>query len=231
MDNVAAYLCSAVVRARARACVPVSMCVCVCVCVCACVRVCARACARARVERTTASSKHTLQRIFPLFFSANFVQVTILEDRLSEAMLLEYELEQARQSPEGVCRSCRKVMDIHEELHAPEAEMLSEVEHDAPMLLSQAKAVKLEGGGSLYGSSESINKVGPWSFCVRQGVPIAGQSRQIGGRGQSLRQFKIYQQGRTMEIMCTSGCSYRRPKLSNWRAGAVSTAVQNLSTR
>ena len=85
----------------------------------------------------------------------------ILEDRLSEAMLLEYELEQARQSPEGVCRNCRKVMDIHEELHAPETEMLSEVEHDTPMLLSEAKAVKLEGGGSLYGSSESINKVRP----------------------------------------------------------------------
>ncbi|KAK7111920.1 hypothetical protein V1264_011469 [Littorina saxatilis] len=86
-------------------------------------------------------------------------KVTILEERLSEAMLLEYELEQARQSPEGVCRNCRKVMDIHEELHMPEKEMMCEIEHDAPMLLSEAKAVKLDGGGSLYGSSESINKV------------------------------------------------------------------------
>lgn len=74
-------------------------------------------------------------------------------------MLLEYELEQARQTPDGVCRHCRKVIDIHEELHAPETQLLSEVEHDMPELLSKAKAVKLEGGGSLYGSSESINKV------------------------------------------------------------------------
>ncbi|XP_025093049.1 cerebellar degeneration-related protein 2-like isoform X2 [Pomacea canaliculata] len=86
-------------------------------------------------------------------------KVTILEDRLSEAMMLEFELEQARQSPEGICRKCRKVLDIHEELHAQEKELLSEVEHDSPELLSKAKAVKLEGGGSLYGSSESINKV------------------------------------------------------------------------
>lgn len=82
-----------------------------------------------------------------------------MEDRLSEAMMLEFELEQARQSPEGICRKCRKVLDIHEELHAQEKELLSEVEHDSPELLSKAKAVKLEGGGSLYGSSESINKV------------------------------------------------------------------------
>nr|KAG5710383.1 hypothetical protein BaRGS_022201 [Batillaria attramentaria] len=85
-------------------------------------------------------------------------KVTILEERLSEAMLLEYELEQARHSPEGVCRKCRKIMDIHEELHEPEKQLLGEIEHDTPTLLSEAKAVKLEGGGSLYGSSESINK-------------------------------------------------------------------------
>ena len=109
----------------------------------------------------------------PVHFLNKFLslpQVRILEDRLSEAMLLEYELEQARQSPEGVCRNCRKVMDIHEELHAPEAELLSEVEHDTPMLLSEAKAVKLDGGGSLYGSSESINKVRPGRVCFFQSV-------------------------------------------------------------
>ncbi|KAL8569546.1 hypothetical protein ACOMHN_002092 [Nucella lapillus] len=89
-------------------------------------------------------------------------KVRILEERLSEAMLLEYELEQAKlHSPEGgaVCRQCHGVLDMHEELHAGETELLKEVEHDAPLLLSEAKAVKLEGGGSLYGSSESINKV------------------------------------------------------------------------
>lgn len=87
-----------------------------------------------------------------------------MEEKLSEAMLLEYELEQARQAqgiPEtAVCRHCHKVMDMADELHAPVEDLMREVEHDAPLLLSQAKAVKMEGGGSLYSSSESLNKVG-----------------------------------------------------------------------
>ncbi|XP_041363239.1 cerebellar degeneration-related protein 2-like [Gigantopelta aegis] len=37
--------------------------------------------------------------------------------------------------------------------------ILKEVEHDDPTLSGEGKAVKLGGGGSLYGSTESINKV------------------------------------------------------------------------
>lgn len=91
------------------------------------------------------------------------LQVSILEEKLSEAMLLEYELEQARQAhggtETGVCRHCHRLLDGADDDHAPVEDLLREVEHDAPLLLSQAKAVKMEGGGSLYSSSESLNKV------------------------------------------------------------------------
>ncbi|KAL8597457.1 hypothetical protein ACOMHN_050955 [Nucella lapillus] len=91
-------------------------------------------------------------------------KVKVLEDRLSEAMVLEYELEQAKQAQQSgeprVCQNCQKQLDSPGRPQALERSLLSEVEQDEdPQLVSQARAVKLEGGESLYGSSESINKV------------------------------------------------------------------------
>ncbi|XP_076458912.1 cerebellar degeneration-related protein 2-like isoform X2 [Babylonia areolata] len=131
-------------------------------------------------------------------------KVRILEERLSEAMLLEYELEQARQqSPEGVCRQCRGVLDMHEELHAGETELLKEVEHDAPLLLSEAKAVKLEGGGSLYGSSESINKVSADAREIEESKSILDeletQYKSLFQKYESLIQNKTKRLSQTMQ--------------------------------
>ncbi|XP_059171968.1 cerebellar degeneration-related protein 2-like isoform X2 [Physella acuta] len=90
-------------------------------------------------------------------------KVTVLETKLSEAIMIQYELERARSSPDLLYRKSvgtyADVLDIHGELHEPETRMLSELEHDDPELRSEAKAVKLESGGSLYSSTESINKV------------------------------------------------------------------------
>ena len=95
-----------------------------------------------------------------MFIVAHFTvhQVTGLEDRLSEAMLLEYELEETTHTPH-VCFSYRKSVDVHDAICDREANLMSEVENDEPLLLSEAKVVKLDGGGSLYSSSMSINKV------------------------------------------------------------------------
>ncbi|XP_076439990.1 cerebellar degeneration-related protein 2-like isoform X2 [Babylonia areolata] len=90
-------------------------------------------------------------------------KVKVLEDRLSEAMVLEYELEQLRQAQAQqlpVCRHCRRQVRGKEGQQAPDASLLGEVEQDEdPLLVSMARAVKLEGGECLYSSSESINKV------------------------------------------------------------------------
>ncbi|CAL1528657.1 unnamed protein product [Lymnaea stagnalis] len=86
-------------------------------------------------------------------------KVKVLEMKLSEAIMIQYELERAKSSPEPFYRKSADAQDIHGEMHEPEVRMLSELEHDDPELRSEAKAVKLESGGSLYSSTESINKV------------------------------------------------------------------------
>lgn len=87
-------------------------------------------------------------------------KVTVLETKLSEAIMIQYELERARSSPDLLYRKSvgtnADVLDIHGELHEPETRMLSELEHDDPELRSEAKAVKLESGGSLYSSTGRI---------------------------------------------------------------------------
>ncbi|KAK0056484.1 cerebellar degeneration-related protein 2-like isoform X1 [Biomphalaria pfeifferi] len=86
-------------------------------------------------------------------------KVNILETKLSEAIMIQYELERAKSSPDPGMTKFAPATDIHGELHETENKLLSELEHDDPELKSEAKAVKLESGGSLYSSTESINKV------------------------------------------------------------------------
>ncbi|CAG5117928.1 unnamed protein product [Candidula unifasciata] len=90
-------------------------------------------------------------------------KVKVLETKLSEAIIIQYELENMMATWDQPYRRYVTVSaagtDIHGELHEPETKMLSELEHDDPQLRSEAKAVKLESGGSLYSSTESINKV------------------------------------------------------------------------
>ena len=56
---------------------------------------------------------------------------------------------------EILCSRCETVIADDE----CQKQILTEVEHDDPTLSGEGKAVKLGGGGSLYGSTESINKV------------------------------------------------------------------------
>ena len=102
-------------------------------------------------------------------------KVKVLEARLSEAIMIQYQLERERglsNSPDllGGKRSVGngpECPDIHEEIHRPQVRLLGEIEHDDPQIKSEAKAVKLESGGSLYSSTESINQVplcGPLYF-------------------------------------------------------------------
>ncbi|KAI8796633.1 cerebellar degeneration-related protein 2-like isoform X1 [Biomphalaria glabrata] len=86
-------------------------------------------------------------------------KVNVLETKLSEAIMIQYELERAKSSPDPGMTKFAPATDIHGELHETENKLLSELEHDDPELKSEAKAVKLESGGSLYSSTESINKV------------------------------------------------------------------------
>ncbi|GFO02367.1 cerebellar degeneration-related protein 2-like [Plakobranchus ocellatus] len=94
-------------------------------------------------------------------------KVNVLETKLSEAIIVQYELEreraelrqQARMRSGMIASSATDTVDIHEEMAEGENRLLGEMEHDDPEIRSEAKAVKLESGGSLYSSSESINKV------------------------------------------------------------------------
>lgn len=87
-------------------------------------------------------------------------KVKVLETKLSEAIMVQYELEQVLSGADSYHRQSVAVTasgeNIHEELHEPEKKMLSELEHDDPELRSEAKAVKLESGGSLYSSTGEL---------------------------------------------------------------------------
>jgi len=55
------------------------------------------------------------------------------------------------------CKMCGNAIERESKKLAIE----SEVEHDHPELKTAGKAVRLGGGGSVYGSSESVNKIAP----------------------------------------------------------------------
>ncbi|GFS02085.1 cerebellar degeneration-related protein 2-like [Elysia marginata] len=94
-------------------------------------------------------------------------KINVLETKLSEAIIVQYELERekaelrrrARMRGGTTAPPGAETADIHEELAEGENRLLDEMEHDDPEIRSEAKAVKLESGGSLYSSTESINKV------------------------------------------------------------------------
>ncbi|XP_067670761.1 cerebellar degeneration-related protein 2-like [Haliotis asinina] len=83
-------------------------------------------------------------------------RIATLEERVSQIKSLEEELAEANdRCAKILCWNCdRSVEDVESQYH-----ILKEIEHDHPELKTPGKAVKLGGGGSLYGSSESISKV------------------------------------------------------------------------
>lgn len=82
-------------------------------------------------------------------------KVEELETRLIETNKLEAELKQLQLRSEKVCRRCGN--EIKPCL--PAGVLGKEVEHDEPYMTSEGKIARLEDGGSVYGSNESIHKV------------------------------------------------------------------------
>ena len=88
-------------------------------------------------------------------------KINVLETKLSEAIIVQYELERekaelrqrARMRSGVIASSGTDTTDMHEELTEGENRLLDEMEHDDPEIRSEAKAVKLESGGSLYSST------------------------------------------------------------------------------
>lgn len=79
-------------------------------------------------------------------------KVKALETKLSEAIMVQYELEQTHMSQNQPKISSLSTSNVHEDMQKPESRILHEIEHDCPELRSEAKAVKLESGSSLYSS-------------------------------------------------------------------------------
>lgn len=100
-------------------------------------------------------------------------KIKVLETKLSEAIMIQYELErhhrQLAQNSEvksnGVLLGIAQ-KDIYEEFHEPEKKLMKEIEHDETELRSEAKAVKLESGGSLYSSTGQHCVVGLFFVCI-----------------------------------------------------------------
>ncbi|GAB1606252.1 cerebellar degeneration-related protein 2-like [Argonauta hians] len=82
-------------------------------------------------------------------------KVDDLEKRLMDTNKLEAELKQLQLRSEKVCRRCGN--EIKPCL--PAGVLGKEVEHDEPQMTSEGKVARLEDGGSVYGSNESIHKV------------------------------------------------------------------------
>lgn len=81
-------------------------------------------------------------------------KVKVLEAKLSEAIMVQYELEQVHTKQEQLpVTSLASSTETQERSQKPESKMLNEIEHDDPQLKSEAKAVKLESGSSLYSSA------------------------------------------------------------------------------
>lgn len=82
-------------------------------------------------------------------------KVEELERRLMDTNKLEAELKQLQLRSEKICRRCGN--EIKPCL--PAGVLGKEVEHDEPYMTSEGKVARLEDGGSVYGSNESIHKV------------------------------------------------------------------------
>ncbi|CAG5121581.1 unnamed protein product [Candidula unifasciata] len=86
-------------------------------------------------------------------------KVKALEAKLSEAIMVQYELEQTYINQYQQKISSLSVSNAREDMRTSDPRILHEIEHDCPELRSEGKAVKLDSGSSLYSSKESLNKV------------------------------------------------------------------------
>lgn len=138
-------------------------------------------------------------------------KINVLETKLSEAIIVQYELERekaelrqrARMRGGAIASSGVDTSDIHEELAEGENRLLDEMEDDDPEIRSEAKAVKLESGGSLYSSTESINKVATDAKEIQVGEDaslsildeLESQYQSLFNRYQALIQSKSKKEG------------------------------------
>ncbi|XP_060071482.1 cerebellar degeneration-related protein 2-like [Ylistrum balloti] len=70
---------------------------------------------------------------------------------------LEEELQKVKLNAGKVCQLCGK--SLEKEVHKSALE--AEVEHDEPEVRNTGKLMRLGGGGSVYGSTESVSKIAP----------------------------------------------------------------------
>ena len=82
------------------------------------------------------------------------VKIKILEDDLVKYKKLEDDIQRMKLESVKRCVNCGKSL-----MTLKQNKLESEVEDDEPKFNSEGKTVKLEGGGSVYGSRESLDQV------------------------------------------------------------------------